>query len=145
MKKQTFLESIEKGKWFHIQSKNKQSFLVKMKTVYYPDVVEPCIDTLWLTKSDWESMCFSEYKSNNWDIIDNQFVTYSSFVYHFGCDENSDGYNIYSESGELDVEKMKITILEHAKKDFISPEELEKMWELLQKNEIFEFEVLSTN
>lgn len=141
MNKQTFLQYIKEAKWFHVKGNYGQSFLVKMKPVTYPEI-DTFIETLWLSKTDWEAMCFSEYDSSSWDFVNNQFVTNAASTYHFGSTEGSVEDSIYKESGELDVEKMKQKILNYARKDFIKSDELDKVWEKLQNNELSNFEIL---
>lgn len=141
MNKQSFLESIEKGKWFHVKGSYGQSFLVKMKTVTYKEI-DTFVETLWLAQTDFESMTFSDYDTSNWNFENGEFITYGSSTYHFGSPDGSPEESIYTEEGELDVNKMKQTILGYAKKDFLSPAELDEAWEKLQNNDLSSYEEL---
>ena len=141
MNKQTFVESIKNGKWFRVRGKNNQYFLVKMKVKASLDNVAPVIETLWLSRKDWESMCFSSYDYAGWDIKENYFISYSSSVFLFG-DPTPDTDSIYDEKGELEVDKMKKLILAYNQGPFIVSEELDGIWNLLQKNELADFEEL---
>lgn len=141
MTKEEFLQSIQNGKWFHI-SNGYQSFLVKMKPVTYPDI-DTFIQSLWLSDDSWESMCFTSYDSESWDILDNQFNSYSADVYHFGTNDGPVEESVYTETGELNEEAMKKQILEHANKDYISPEELNEVWEKIRQKDFSDYETLN--
>ncbi|MEX3623533.1 hypothetical protein [Viridibacillus arvi] len=70
-------------------------------------IESPQLKILWLAKSDYESMCISEYDLENWDITeDGTFISHSSFTYHFGSMEDlGEQDSIYLENGTLDVQK----------------------------------------
>ncbi|MGG2091326.1 hypothetical protein AB1283_00990 [Bacillus sp. S13(2024)] len=138
--KEKFLKQIKDGKWFLVKEKYV-FFLVKMKSVTYPDI-DTFIETLWLSNTDCESMCFSDYDSTSWDYKDNTFIQTASSVYHFGSPEGLVEESIYNEHWVLDVEKMKKTVLSYAKKDFITSSELDEVWEKIEQKNLDEFEIL---
>ena len=141
MNKQDFLEKIKDGKWFLVGD-TYDNYLVKMKPVTIKDI-DTFVETLWLSNTDHESMCFSEYDSKCWDIVDGAFKTNGSFSYHFGSTEGEWEESIYTEDfKDLDVEKMKRQILDYARKEFITPEELDKVWKEIESGDIESYEEL---
>lgn len=135
-----FLEKIKEGKWFLVKN-GYTNFLVKMKPLTLKNI-DTFIESLWLSNDDWESMCFAEYDSSSWSIKDDVFTEQSSFTYHFGYPEGTEEDSIYDEEFMLDEEKMKKVILSYAKKDFVSEEELNDVWNKLKFKNISEFEEL---
>lgn len=127
MDKKSFLDDIRDGKWFEVRGVYGGKYAVKMKTTETADSND-YIDTLWLSKNDPESMCFSGYNMNCWDIRDDVFITFGSDVYNFGLADASDGHSIYDENSGLVEKKMFETILKHANKDFIKEKELLEVW-----------------
>lgn len=142
MNTQEFLESIKEGKWFLVKGKYDEHFIVKMKPVTLEDI-DTFVESLWLSNDDWETMCFSEYDSSSWEMVNGQFVHNAAFNYHFGSTEGPLEDSIYDEGGRLNVSKMKDKIMGYAKKDFITESELNKIWEKIVAKDFSEFETLS--
>ncbi|WP_088362384.1 hypothetical protein [Bacillus cereus] len=136
MNRKEFTQEILKGKWHLIEIKGTE-FLVKFK--FHSEIETGYLETLWLSNRDHESMCFSDFKHENWDIINGSFIGTSAYTYHFGSSDSLNEESIYNESGHLNVEKMKRDILNYCSDNFVTPDELDKIWSLIEKSEFTEF------
>jgi len=134
-KKEDFIKLVENGYWF--KDGNRRLFKVKSKQTH--------LLFLWLSVNDWESMSFEEVRLSDFRIHeDNTVEIFSAGVYHFGSTSGnpSDDDYIYDEDGKLLVEKMKTVILnsvDNLHYDLVSKEELDRVWEQLEKNNLDDY------
>ncbi|ATF13635.1 hypothetical protein A616_17105 [Brevibacillus brevis X23] len=130
MTKQEFLDTIADGKWFKVNGKYGSLYTVKMKANGQE------IKALWLSKTDPQAMCFSDYGAKDWGIEDTgRMIIYGAGTYHFGSNE-TDIDSIYDEDYNLDEALLFNVIINNADRGFITDEELKVVWAKLKDNNL---------